>query len=165
MKSRRFKKSRTAARKCNGSKKRGGMFRSAAKTAFKTTLDGIIGKKGPDKLDKAKQVADAVLKGLTTQSQSTPVTPGTARTFSTPNDRLRIDDFHTITSPIENPNQNLYNTPVKGKGSNDDDDGDNLNPYRINRHYSRLGETHSYAPTIYETIPVVRGNLFQELTD
>jgi hypothetical protein len=165
MKSRRFKKSRTAARKCNGSKKRGGMLRRTAKIAF----DRIVGK-GPDKLDKAKQVADAVLKGLTTQSQSTPVTPGTARTFSTPTiDRLRIDDFRTITSPIENPNQNqnLYKTPVKGKhSSGSDDDGDNnLNPYRINRHYSRLGDTRSYAPTIYETRPVVRGNLFQELTD
>ena len=171
MKSRRFKKSRTAARKCNGSKKRGGMWRSAAKTAFKTTLDGIIGKKGTDKLDKAQQVADAILKGLATKSQGTPVTPGTARTFSTPTiNRLRIDDFddfdRNITSPIENPIQNLYKTPVKGKGSNDDDDGDNnLNPYRINRHYSRLGEPRSYAPTIYETRPVVRGNLFQELTD
>ena len=162
MKSRRFKKSRTAARKCNGSKKRGGMWRSAAKTAFKTTLDGIIGKKGTDKLDKAQQVADAILKGLATKSQGTPMTPGTARTFSTPT-RLRIVDAfdrRNITSPIENLNQNLYNTPVKRKGSNDDDDGDNnLNPYRINRHYSRLGETHSYAPTIYETRPVVR-NLF-----
>ena len=162
MKSRRFKKSRTAARKCNGSKKRGGRFRRVAQTAFKTTLDGIIGKKGTDKLDKAQQVADAILKGLATKSQGTPVTPGTARTFSTPTiDRLRIDDFdRNINSPIENPIQNLYNTPVKRKGSNDDDDGDNLNPYRINRHYSRIvGETHSYAPTIYETRPVVR-NLF-----
>lgn len=167
MKSRRFKKSRTAARKCNGSKKRGGMWRSAAKTAFKTTLDGIIGKKGTDKLDKAQQVADAILKGLATKSQGTPVTPGTARTFSTPT-RLRIVDAfdrRNITSPIENPIQNLYNTPVKGKGSNDDDADNNLNPYRINRHYSRLGDTRSYAPTIYETIPVIRGNLFQELTD
>ena len=161
MKSRRFKKSRTAARKCNGSKKRGGMFRRAFRE--------IIGKNPIEKLDKAKQVADAVAKGMATQSQGTPVTPGTTRTFSTPNDRLHIDNFYdfdrNITSPIENLNQNLYKTPVKRKGSNDDDDGDNLNPYRINRHYSRLGDTRSYAPTIYETIPVVRGNLFQELTD
>ena len=137
------------------------MWRRVAKTAF----DGIVGK-GPDKLDKAKQVADAVLKGLATKSQGTPVTPGTARTFSTPTiDRLRIDDFDRRNITIENPIQNLYNTPVKRKGSNDDDDDNNLNPYRINRHYSRLGDTRSYAPTIYETIPVVRGNLFQELTD
>lgn len=45
MKSRRFKKSRTAARKCNGSKKRGGMFRRTAKIA----IDGIIGKKPIEK--------------------------------------------------------------------------------------------------------------------
>jgi hypothetical protein len=157
MKSRRFKKSRTAARKCNGSKKRGGMWRRVVKTAF----DGIVGKNPIEKLDKAKQVADAVAKGMATQSQGTPVTPGTARTFSTPTIDLRIvDDFdRNITSPIENLNQNLYNTPVKRKGSNDDDADNNLNPYRINRHYSRLGDTRSYAPTIYETRPVVR-NLF-----
>ncbi len=156
---RRKPKARAKARASRRNK--GGMFRRAAKIAF----DGIVGK-GPDKLDKAKQVADAVLKGLTTPSQSTPVTPGTTRTFSTPTiDRLRIDDFNrNITSPIENPNQNqnLYKTPVKGKhSSGSDDDGDNnLNPSKINRHYSRLGDTRSYAPTIYETRPVVRGNLF-----
>jgi len=134
---------------------KGGMFRRAAKTAF----DGIVGKKGTDKLDKAIQVADAFL-NLATKSQGTPVRPGTARTFSPPTiDRLRIDDFdRNITSPIENLNQNLYNTPVKGNPINDGDN--NLNPYRINRHYSRLGDTRSYAPTIYETRPVVRGNLF-----
>lgn len=111
-------------------------------------------------------MVDAVANGMATQLQVTPVTPGTARTFSTSTiDRLRIDDFdRNITSPIENPIQNLYNTPVKRKGSNGDGDND-LNPYRINRHYSRLGEPRSYAPTIYETRPVVRGNLFQELTD
>ena len=156
MKSRRFKKSRTAARKCNGSKKRGGMLRRTAKIAF----DGIVGK-GPDKLDKAKQVADAVLKGLTTQSQSTPVTPGTARTFSTPNDRLRIDDCRTITSPIENPIQNIYNTPVKGKGSN----GSNRLLPKVRRHRSRISRSETYAPTIHDPRMVVTGNLFQELTD
>jgi hypothetical protein len=148
-------KARTNART---SRRTGGMWRRVAKITF----DGIIGKNPIEKLDKAKQVADAVAKGMATQSQGTPVTPGTARTFSTPTIGLRIvDDFdRNITSPIENLNQNLYNTPVKRKGSNDDDDDNNLNPYRINRHYSRIvGETHSYAPTIYETRPVVR-NLF-----
>lgn len=173
MKSRRFKKSRTAARKCNGSKKRGGMWRSAAKTAFKTTLDGIIGKKGTDKLDKAQQVADAILKGLATKSQGTPVTPGTARTFSTPTiNRLRIADFddfdRNITSPIENPIQNLYKTPVKRKGSNgsnDSNDSNGLLP-KVRRHHSRISRSEtSYAPTIRDPRMVVTGNLFQELTD
>jgi len=134
------------------------MLRRTAKIAF----DGIVGK-GPDKLDKAKQVADAVLKGLTTQSQSTPVTPGTARTFSTPTiDRLRMDDFRTITSPIENPIQNIYKTPVKGNGSND---SNGLLP-KFRRHHSRISRSEtSYAPTIRDPRMVVTGNLFQELTD
>jgi hypothetical protein len=135
------------------------MFRRAAKTAF----DGIVGK-GPDKLDKAKQVADAVLKGLTTPSQSTPVTPGTTRTFSTPTiDRLRIDDFDGFNgfndlTPIEN--LGLYKTPVKGKHSSDSDDYD-INPSKINRHQRRSVITpHSYAPRLNEPTSVVTGNLF-----
>ena len=148
MKSRRFKKSRTAARKSNGSKKRGGMFRRA--------LHEIVGKTPIDKIDKAKQVVDAVVKGLSTQSQSTPVPHGKTRTFSTPpTERMRMTN--EAIEAIE-PNKNAYTTP--DKRDTPLSNGSTLS--KIRRHHSKLYETmpYSYAPTANNLRLVVTGNLF-----
>jgi hypothetical protein len=158
MKSRRFKKSRTAARKSNGSKKRGGMFRRA--------LHEIVGKTPIDKIDKAKQVVDAVVKGLSTQSQSTPVPQGKTRTFSTPpTERMRmtneaieaIESIHTKNHDY--PDENAYKTPVKGSKGSKGSNGSTLS--KVRRHHSKLDETmpYSYAPTA-NNVRLVTGNLF-----
>ena len=150
MKSRRFKKSRTAARKCNGSKKRGRMFRRAFRE--------IIGKNPIEKLDKAKQLADAVAKGMATQSQSTPITQGKTRTFSTPPEIMRIN-IESMNVRSNSPTENAYKTPVKmGK--------DRINEStlsKVRRHHSRSVTTpQSYAPTMYDPTSVVTGNLFAD---
>ena len=151
MKSRRFNKSRTAARKSNGSKKRGGMFRRALKE--------IVGKTPIDKLDKAKQLADAVAKGMATQSQSTPVPQGKTRTFSTPpTERMRMTNEAIEAIEAIEPNKNAYKTP--DKRDTPLSNGSTLS--KIRRHHSKLYETmpYSYAPTANNLRLVVTGNLF-----
>ena len=111
-------------------------------------------------MDKAKQVADAVQKGLTTQSQSTSVTPKTPRTFSTPNRIIQItnsnSNSNTNTNIIDqNENPNLYKTPVKGNPNNDN----NVNPTKFSRHQSILTPL-SYAPTLNDPNLVVKTLLF-----
>lgn len=158
MKSRRFKKSRIAARKSNGSKKRGGMFRRAVKE--------IVGKNPVEKLDKAKQVADAVVKGLSTQSQSTPVPQGKTRMFSTPpTERMRMTNEAIDTMQHVNthnsPNESAYKTPNK---RHDQSNGSTI--YKVRRHHSKLVETmpYSYAPTA-NNVRLVTGDLFTDDID
>jgi len=156
MKTRTMKLKKTRAKSNASRRKRGGMWR-AAKRGVKPVLEAIIGKNPVEKIDKAKQVADAVQKALTTQSQSTSVTPKTPRTFSTTNRimRMHIDDLTNTKSiyPIENPN--LYKTPVKGNPHNDN----NVNPTKFSRHQSILTPL-SYAPTLNEPNLVVKTLFF-----
>jgi hypothetical protein len=136
------------------------MFRRATSEAAKKAFKEIFGKNPVEKMDKAKQVADAVQKGLTTQSQSTSVTPKTPRTFSTPNRIIRItnsnSNSNTNTNIIDqNENPNLYKTPVKGNPNNDN----NVNPTKFSRHQSILTPL-SYAPTLNDPNLVVKTLLF-----
>jgi hypothetical protein len=146
-----MKLKKTRAKSNASRRKRGGMWRVAAKRGVKKALEEMIGKNPVEKADKAKQVADAVQKGLTTRSQSTSVTPRTHRTFSTPNAimRMHTDDLTTSISPIEL--QKLYQTPVKGNLNNDD----NVNPTKFSRHQSTL-TPQSYAPTLNDPNLVVK---------
>lgn len=152
-KPRTMKLKKTRAQSNASRRKKGGMWRFAVKRGAKKVLEEMIGKNPVEKIDKAKQVADAVQKGLTTQSQSTSVTPKTPRTFSTPNRimRMHIDDITNPNSiyPIENPN--LYKTPVKGNPHNDN----NVNPTKFSRHQSILTPL-SYAPTLNDPNLVVK---------
>lgn len=157
-------------RKTRAFRRKGGMFRRAATESAKKVFKEVFKGKNPvETVDKAKQVADAIAKGLATRSESTPGTPGTTPTFSTPNERMRIDDFNDFNdfdrsnSPIEN--LGLYKTPVKGKHSSGSDDSDDydINPSKINRHQRRSVITpHSYAPRLNEPTSVVTGNLFDQ---
>jgi hypothetical protein len=152
-----MKLKKTRAKSNASRRKRGGMWRFAAKRGAKKVFEEMIGKNPVEKIDKAKQVADAVQKALTTQSQSTSATPKTPRTFSTTNRimRMHIDDLTNTNSiyPIENPN--LYKTPVKGNPNND-----NVNPTKFSRHQSILTPL-SYAPTLNDPNLVVK-TLFSE---
>jgi len=156
-KPRTMKLKKTRAKSNASRRKRGGMWRFAAKRGAKKVFEEMIGKNPVEKIDKAKQVADAVQKALTTQSQSTSATPKTPRTFSTTNRimRMHIDDLTNTNSiyPIENPN--LYKTPVKGNPNND-----NVNPTKFSRHQSILTPL-SYAPTLNDPNLVVK-TLFSE---
>ena len=153
-KPRTMKLKKTRAQSNASRRKKGGMWRFAVKRGAKKVLEEMIGKNPVEKIDKAKQVADAVQKGLTTQSQSTSVTPKTPRTFSTPNRimRMHIDDITNPNSnsiyPIENPN--LYKTPVKGNPHNDN----NVNPTKFSRHQSI--PPLSYVPTLNDPTLVVK---------
>jgi hypothetical protein len=158
-------------KKTRAFRRKGGMFRRAATESAKKVFKEVFKGKNPvESVDKAKQVAEAIAKGLATRSESTPGTPGTTPTFSTSHERMRIDDFNDFndlneSSPIEN--LGLYKTPVKGKhssGSDDSDDYDyDINPSKINRHQRRSVITpHSYAPRLNEPTSVVTGNLFDQ---
>ena len=141
-KPRTMKLKKTRAQLNASRRKKGGMWRSAVKRGAKKVLEEMIGKNPVEKIDKAKQVADAVQKGLTTQSQSTSVTPKTPRTFSTPNRIIRMHiDANTHSNRIENPNP--YKTPVKGNPHNDN----NVNPTKISRH-QRILTPLSCVPTL-----------------
>lgn len=152
-------------RKTRAFRRKGGMFRRVATESAKKVFKEVFKGKNPvESVDKAKQVAEAIAKGLSTKSESTPVTPVTPRTFTISNDRMRMEDLNNLNlnrsnSPIAN--LNLYKTPVKDKHDDDYNDYD-INPSKINRHYSRIIMPHSYAPRFNDTALVVTNKLFQD---
>lgn len=177
MKSRRFKKSRSSARKFNGSKKRGGMYPRAVKDAVKDAVKNAAqklfkevfkGKNPVETADKVKQMADAaadaIAKGM---SRHTPVTQGKTRTFSpTVSTPLRIE---TINTPSLN--ENPYKTPVKrssqvtaaSEGAARASGVPLLS--KLDRHSSRrVTEPVSYAPRLGEP-SIITGNLFEDVAD
>lgn len=136
--------------------KRGGMFRLALKNAAKEVFTG---KNPVETADKVKQVAEAIIKGTTSQAGDIHrVTPQRNRTFSFSLSGSSPINYST-NSPIT-PKYGEFHpqTPVKLKPS-DTDTVEHLLP-KLPRHRSSMQTPLSYAPTLHDSTNVIRRNLF-----
>lgn len=145
--------------------RKGGMHRAAMSAAKSVFKEAIKGKNPVERIDKAKDIVNAVLEGV--KSQQTPVKIAKSvvapLTFS-PKETPRLSP--TCKTPKSNDLCMSYRTPVKGKVHNiadDDDDDDAMSAPgipKIRRHRSTL-TPQSYAPTLDNPSSVVTGKLIE----
>lgn len=133
--------------------KRGGMHRLALKNAAKEVFTG---KNPVETADKVKQVAEAIIKGTTSQAGDIHrVTPQRNRTFS-----FSLSGSSPINYSTNSPITYEFHpqTPVKLKPS-DTDTVEHLLP-KLPRHRSSMQTPLSYAPTLHDSTNVIRRDLF-----
>ena len=142
------KKAKSRQSRQSRQSRRGGMFRHALKKVVKEVF---IGKNPVETADKAKQVAEAIIKE-TTYKVMHRVTPQKSRTFSFSLPRSSPINY-SPNSPITYEFQ--PQTPVKAKPL------DTIGPLlpKFPRHRSSM-QTLSYAPIYTNPINVIRSNLF-----
>ena len=138
------------------SRKKGGMYRTAAKKIFTEVFKG---KNPVERADKAKDVITAVLEGVETQTTRAPTTSRrsvstflenqTAFSPKVEHESLKHVDTHEP--------EHSYKTPKKYKMT----DQDEPKITKINRHRSSVTLTpQSYAPTLENLSPNVNRELF-----
>ena len=137
----------------------GGMHRASSSAAKKIFTEAFKGKNPLERADKAKDVIQAVLKGIEPQTQSrTPIRVSKVGTFSVSENMSPISLSSLSNSPkiVE---IDLLKTPVKIR-----DSAAEPKIPKTRRHRSSVITTpQSYAPTLNNPESnVVTGNLFEE---
>lgn len=137
--------------------RRGGMHRLAYRAVKSAAKEVFTGKNPVETADKVKQVAEAIIKGTTSQAGDIHrVTPQRNRTFS-----FSLSGSSPINYSTNSPITPKYGefqpqTPVKSKPL---DTEEHLLP-KLPRHRSSMQTPLSYAPTLHDSTNVIRRNLF-----
>ena len=137
----------------------GGMHRASSSAAKKIFTEAFKGKNPLERAEKAKDVIQAVLKGIEPQAQSrTPIRVSKIGTFAVSENMSPISLISSISNSPKNVVVDLLKTPVKVRASTNEP-----KIPKTRRHRSSVTATpESYAPTLNNPDPhVVKGNLFE----
>jgi len=165
------KRSKTTSRSKSTLKKRrstvrrylnnGGMHRASSSAAKKIFTEAFKGKNPLERADKAKDVIQAVLKGIEPQTQShTPVRVSKVGTFSIRENMLSPILLSEISHSPKNVvmDVDLLKTPVKIRAST----AEPKIPKTRRHRSSAIATPESYAPTLNNPDSnVIKGNLFE----
>lgn len=160
--SKRARSKSTLKRQRSTVRRYGGMHRASSSAAKKIFTEAFKGKNPLERADKAKDVIQAVLKGIDPQSQShTPIRVSKVGTFSVSENMSPISLISSISSSPKNVvvDMDLLKTPVKIR-----DYAAEPKIPKTRRHRSSVIATpQSYAPTLNNPESnVVTGKLFEE---